>query len=41
MMQNYSNEVTNFMEYLVYKDYHCVDRASQASLQCSQGEDYK
>lgn len=31
----------NFSEHLGYRDYHYIDRASQASLQCSQGEDYK
>ncbi len=35
------NHFVNFSEYLGFKDYHYADRASQASLQCSQGEDYK
>lgn len=35
------NHIVNFSEHLGYRDYHYIDRASQASLQCSQGEDYK
>lgn len=40
-MRNHANKTMNFSKHLVYRDYHYIDRASQASLQCSQGEDYK
>lgn len=40
-MSSHINKTLKFSIHLVYRDYHYIDRASQASLQCSQGEDYK